>query len=237
MEPVQAVEGGDGDAAFAPPVFGRCSAIGAVKAVRRQEEATLQERRLEKRERLGDISFTVPLPNQTCGQSRMGQKNDLIEGELFVCQSHSLTPLVGEANALEVVTVGLATDKPLTKIAAPVQLALKKMYEKERHEILQIPGKKGREPASVAAAREARQEQCGLKNITNENGVEITVSYCSVANALYQGLFSTFVKIDVHGKRGGDTTSMVQMYQGLSADATANVLGKFLESVSLEGEP
>jgi len=42
------------------------------------------------------------------------------------------------------------------------------------------------------------------------------------------------VRIEVRGK-GSSTTSLVQMYQGLSTEATASVLGKFLESVQLEG--
>lgn len=206
--------------------------LEAVSSVVRQEELVLNLTRKEKRERLGEVSFSVPLPNQTCGQSRTGKKDDATDAELFVCQSNSLTPLVGEANALEVVTVGMVTDKPLMKIAAPVQRALQGMYAKEKAEILNL--RKGRGPASAAETLAKGREHCGLKNVQNGHGVEMTVSYCSVANAFYEGLFSTFVRIDVRGK-GNATTSLVQMYQGLSADATANVLGKFLESIQQEG--
>ena len=204
----------------------------AVSSVRRQEELTLGLTRTNKRERLGDISFNVPLPNQNCGQSRVGKREQVAEAELFVCQSNSLTPLVGESNALEVITVGMVTDKPLMKIAAPVQAALKGMYVKEKAEILDM--KKSRAPASLVEEAGKDREHCGLKNVQNSQGVEMTVSYCTVANGFYDGLYSTFVRIDVRGK-GDSTTSLAQVYQGLSAEGTASVLGSFLESVQQEG--
>jgi|GEM_PF-2479401 len=203
----------------------------AVASVKRQENLTLDLKASGKRERLGDVSFTVPLPNQKCGQSKVGGDDDLLSSELFVCQSNSLTPLVGEANALEVVTVGSASDKSIVKFAAPVQRALFGMYRKERAEILNL---KKRAPASIDESSLKKRENCGLKNVTNGHGVEMTVSYCTIANAFYEGLFSTFVRIEVRGRKS-NTTSLVQMYQGLSAEATANVLGQFLESVQTEG--
>ncbi len=205
----------------------------AVGSVKRQEELTLALSPLDKRERLGAISFNVPLPNQVCGQSKTGKGNDFAETELFICQSNSLTPLVGESNALEVITVGMVSDKPLMKIAAPLQAALRNMYLKEKSEILDTK-KKDRSPASLPEPKGMEREHCGLKNVKNANGVEMTVSYCSVANEFYDGLFSTFVRVDVQGKTGG-STSLVQMYQGLSTDATANLLSTFLESIRREG--
>jgi hypothetical protein len=203
----------------------------AVESVKRQESLTLGPKVVLKRERLGDVSFTVPLPNQKCGQSKVGGDEDALSSELFVCQSNSLTPLVGESNALEVVTVGTATDKSLVKFAAPVQRALRGMYVKERSEILDL---KKRQPASIEQDSPSKKENCGLRNVTNGKGVEMTVSYCTIANAFYEGLFSTFVRIEIRGNKA-TTTSLVQMYQGLSTEATANVLGQFLESVQLEG--
>lgn len=204
----------------------------AVNSVKRQESLTLDLKAAGKRERLGDVSFAVPLPNQKCGQSKLGGDDDVLSSELFVCQSNSLTPLVGESNALEVVTVGTATEKSLVKFAAPLQRALYSMYKKERAEILDL---KKRKPASIdMESALSKRENCGLKNVTNGRGVEMTVSYCTIANAFYDGLFSTFVRIEVRGKKAS-STSLVQMYQGLSTEATANVLGQFLESVQIEG--
>lgn len=205
----------------------------AVDSVKRQEELTLNLTREGKRERLGEISFQVPLPNQSCGQSKTGKKDSATEGEIFICQSNSLTPLVGESNALEVITLGMNTDKALMKIAAPVKAALEGMYRKEKQQILSMQ-KEGRAPASLAGQEEKAREHCGLKNVQNGHGVEMTVSFCSISNTFYDGLFSTFVRVDVKGKSSG-ITSLVQMYQGLSAEATADVLGKFLDSIQQEG--
>lgn len=201
----------------------------AVQAVKRQESSVLGSLSSAKRERLGDVSFSVPLPNQHCGQSKMGKRSEAKESELFVCRSSSLTPLVGESNALEVVTVGMVTDRPLMKIASPVQRALSEMYASEREEII---GVKKRGLASLES-KPASRENCGLKNVLNANGVDMTVSYCSLANSVYEGLFSTFVRIEVRGK-GAAATSLVQMYQGMSSQATADMLGRFLESLKME---
>jgi len=202
----------------------------AVESIKRQEHATLAGKASLKRERLGHISFSVPLPNQACGQSKVDQNTDAMVSEFFVCQSNSLTPLVGESNALEVVTVGMASDKSTLKMATSVQRALSSMYLKEKSEILD---RKKRKPESITAAALKDQENCGLKNVQNSKGVEMTVSYCSIANSYYEGLFSTFVRVDVRG-RASSVTSIVQMYQGLSSEATAAVLGLFLESVQFE---
>lgn len=189
----------------------------AVAAVRRQEKLTLSGKINSKREKLGGYSFLVPLPNQKCGQTR-AEASDML-----LCQSSSLTPLVKESNALEVLTMAITSGSFFSQASRTLQGAVKALYDRERSGILKRAAKK--DPGE-------KDETCGLRNIKNSHGIDMTVSYCSVANGYYDGLFSTFVRVEVRG--AGTVTALGQMYQGLTADATADVLGQFLESIQSE---
>ncbi|MGZ3717889.1 MAG: S1 family peptidase [Bdellovibrionota bacterium] len=199
----------------------------AVAAVRRQEKATLATKLEGQREKLGGLSFTVPLPNQKCGQTRGEKQSGTPSSEMLVCQSNSLTPLVKESNALEVITLAMTSGKMFSTASRSLQASIRAMYDQERKGILEPPTKKG-----AKAAKDDDHETCGLNNVTNSHGVEMTISYCSVANSFYEGLFSTFVRVEI--RNSTSITALGQMYQGLTADATADVLGQFLESIQTE---
>ena len=98
-----------------------------VQSIKNQERIALAEKKPAlRKERLGNIAFSVPLPNQSCGQS--AKNNESRGSEILICQSRSLTPLVGDSRALEVVTLGMVSDKSLLKSSSQLHAILKKYY-------------------------------------------------------------------------------------------------------------
>ena len=205
----------------------------AVAAIRRQEKLAISHKpAASKRERLGKISFSIPLPNQTCGQGHLnGEETGLpYDAELFYCQSRSLTPL-GNTRALEVTTVGHISHTTLQTMGDPMRNLLKSLYTKERKAVFTSYDKKKSTEAQEQAEKDG--ENCGLKNVRNSAGIQMSVSFCSLANVSFAGLISTFVRIEFpYASASG--VSLIQFYQGLTAETTADVLEKFLESVKLE---
>ena len=192
----------------------------AVAAVRRQEKATLSLKAEPRREKLGGLSFLVPLPNQKCGQTRTVGSG---ASDMLVCQSSSLTPILKDVNALEVITMALSSGTLYNLATRAIQNDVRARYDHERAGILDRHAKA--EPGK-------KRELCGLRNVTNSHGVDMTVSYCSLANGFYEGLFSTFVRVEVRGS--STVTALGQVYQGLSAETTADYLDLFLESIQRE---
>jgi hypothetical protein len=193
----------------------------AVAAVRRQEKLTFAGKIDPRREKLGGLSFLVPLPNQKCGQTRTEGSSGA--ADMLVCQSSSLTPILSESNALEVITMGLTSGSFYNQATRAIQNDVRNRYDRERSGIVNPHSK---------SDGEKKHELCGLRNVTNSHGVEMTISYCSLANGYYEGLFSTFVRVEVRG--ASNVTALGQVYQGLSAETTADFLDQFLESIQKE---
>lgn len=184
-----------------------------------------------KRERLGALSFSLPLPNQTCGQTKSKEsEGESANLEYFTCRTGGLTPLKGDTQALAVTTIALhgsgtrwlSANMPLAKV-------LKRRYSEEVKDI-QLPKSKR---IGLASASNADRELCQLRKVRNANIVELTMSYCSVANEFFPGLFSTFTHIEISSGKGPGI-AIAQVYQGLSAATTAEILQKFLDSITLE---
>lgn len=206
----------------------------AVEEIKSQEKATLANYNLEsKRERVGGISFGIPLPNQRCGQSKANLNSEDSDSsgdsEFYMCQSASLVPLVGSSNGLDVATYALSYNVNSIVSLFSLPRVLESAFNKEKQEIR----KKSLNRKLASNAGPSNGEMCSIKNVKSSTGVEINLSFCMLANSFYEGIFSTFVRAEIF-ESADKRISIVQFYKGMSSEATATMLEKFLDSIRLE---
>ena len=183
------------------------------------------------RQKIGNLSFSLPLNNMQCGQDD-NNKAGLNKREFIFCQTVSLALLGPETESLQVATVAVRND---SKLALDLAFgALKGKYEKaKRARPAQEVKSRGLASLSEVLSQPEAEQKCSVRNVRNKNGVGLRVRFCAVAIPDFEGLFSTFVKIDVLEAGTGGTT-LAQAYEGLSLPATAKMVGAFLDSVNVE---
>ncbi len=184
------------------------------------------------RQKIGNLSFALPLNNMQCGQDDSAGKSSLTKREFIFCQTVSLALLGPETESLQVATVAVQND---TKLSLDLAFgALKGKYDKAKNARPSSKGK-DRELAALAAVLKIgdAEQKCSVRNVRNKNGVGMRVRFCTVAIPDFEGLFSTFVKIDV-ADTGSGATSIAQAYEGLSLPATTKMVSAFLDSVTVE---
>jgi len=129
-------------------------------------------------------------------------------------------------------TVGLSlidSDKPSLSIKTAIQHGSHPNSFRELREDYRRFSKKERR-------EEGLEPFCQVKNVRNKNGVILLVRACSKDIHGFQGLQTTFVKVDTMPNRG-PAASFTQVYQGLSSKAIALLLEKFLDSIRFEARP
>ena len=184
------------------------------------------------RQKIGNLSFVLPLNNMQCGQDDSAGKSSLTKREFIFCQTVSLALLGPETESLQVATVAVQHD---TKLSLDLAFgAIKSKYEKAKN-ARHADKTKDRDLAALAAVLKIgdAEQKCSVRNVRNKNGVGMRVRFCTVAIPDFEGLFSTFVKIDV-ADTGSGATSIAQAYEGLSLPATTKMVSAFLDSVTVD---
>ena len=179
---------------------------------------------------IGKVSFALPMATMQCGQddlNRVGQA----KMEILVCRTVSLALLSHEIESLQLTTVAMRRESNLSLTSAFD--SLKANYEKLKAR--QIPSLgQSRQVAAIgkAASVQRTEEKCGARSVRNQHGVNMHVRFCSLNIPEIQGLYSTFVKVDLTDA-GQNMTSFAQSYEGLSLPTTRKMVQDFIESIAL----
>lgn len=203
-----------------------------VEQVRSQEEASLLQKETAHRQRLGEISFAMPFPQVPCGQDGIDKKLMPAGVQVLLCHAGGFSPLNGESSTLEFQIFGAVSQTKSTD--SPAFLFLNQVYQEQR-QMAPTLKESLRSLASVPKMKEKPvPERCSIRNVKNKNNVEMTVRLCSIPVDGFQGLYSTYVKIDLQSSAAKGKTSFSQLYKGLTLNGTAELVRRFLESLKWE---